>query len=306
MTDLLTDPASDLTATLRIHEPAPHIIAFYDGRIPGRRMYGDEPNWFDDGAYELGVATYAIVDGGEALVYDTHISLGHAEIIRATLRQRGVERPRVVLSHWHADHVAGNAVFADCEILAQPATFELLVANRADLEGGIPPIAPLVMPNRTVTDGTVLRVGAVEVTVRHFDIHSRDGTVLFLTETGLLLAGDTLEDPITYVAEPERLDAHLEGLKRLSQLDVKSILPNHGAEARIAAGGYGPHLIAATKAYVQALKRLAGFPDTPLEPLDELLGEDIAAGTLEMFEPYRRVHDRNVEKLRAVRSRTSQ
>ena len=303
MPDVTTNPASDLTATLRIHEPAPHIIAFYDGRIPGRRMFGNDPNWFDDGAYELGVATYAIVDCGEALVYDTHISVPHAEVIRATLREKGVARPRVVLSHWHADHVAGNAAFADCEILAQPATFELLEANRAGLETGIPPITPFVMPNRTVADGEVLRVGGVDVTVRFFDIHSRDGTVLYLAETGLLLAGDTLEDPITYIAEPERLADHLAGLKHLDALGVASILPNHGAEARIAAGGYGPELIAATRAYVKALQRVAGSVDAPIEPLDTLLREAIASGIVEMFEPYRRVHDRNVAKVRAVRSR---
>ena len=306
MPDVTTDPASDLTATLRIHKPAPNVIAFYDGRVPGRRMFGAEPNWFDDGAYELGVATYAIVDGGEALVYDTHISVAHAEIIRATLRERGVARPRVVLSHWHADHVAGNAAFADCEILAQPATVELLEANRAGLEGGNPPIAPLVMPNRPVGDGVVLRVGAVDVTVRHFDIHSRDGTVLYLADTGLLLAGDTLEDPITYVAEPERLDAHLVDLRRLDALGVTSILPNHGAEARIASGGYGPELINATFAYVEALKGIAGSAEKALEPLDALLARDIDTGTLEMFEPYRRVHARNVAKVRAGRSVTGE
>ena len=299
MSTLPIDPMHDLTATLRIHEPAPNVIAFYDGRIPGRRLFGNAPNWFDDGAYELGVATYAIVDGGEALVYDTHISVAHGEIVRKTLRARGVERPRVVLSHWHADHVAGNAVFADCEILAQPATFELLEANRADLEGGVPPIAPLVMPNRPVADGEVLKVGKVAVTVRHFDIHSCDGTVLFLAETGLLLAGDTLEDPITYVAEPGRLEAHLAGLQRLSRLGARAILPNHGAESRIAGGGYGPELIAATRRYVEALKGIVGA-DAPLLPLDELLAADAASGTLEMFEPYRRIHDRNVEKVRAA------
>ena len=36
------------------------------------------PNWVDQGALSLGIASYAIVDGGEALVYDTHVSVEHA------------------------------------------------------------------------------------------------------------------------------------------------------------------------------------------------------------------------------------
>lgn len=58
----------DLASTLRILQPAPNIIAFYDGRVPGVRACSDKPNWLDDGAYELGVCTYAIVSGSEALL----------------------------------------------------------------------------------------------------------------------------------------------------------------------------------------------------------------------------------------------
>ena len=54
--------------------PAPGILAFYDGRVPGRGSIVGA-NWVDDGAYELGIASYALVVGEEALVYDTHISL---------------------------------------------------------------------------------------------------------------------------------------------------------------------------------------------------------------------------------------
>lgn len=111
-----------LGSTMRILRPYPNVLAFYDGRIEGVRAYSQERNWLDDGAYELGVSTYAILDGAEALVYDTHISLEHARIIRRTLADAGVASIRVVLSHWHADHVAGNEVFADCEIIANPLT----------------------------------------------------------------------------------------------------------------------------------------------------------------------------------------
>jgi glyoxylase-like metal-dependent hydrolase (beta-lactamase superfamily II) len=36
----------------------------------------------------------------------------------------------VVLSHWHDDHVAGNEVFADCEIIALRLTAEALSEHR--------------------------------------------------------------------------------------------------------------------------------------------------------------------------------
>ena len=76
---------SKMTETLSILEPYPGIFAYYDGRIEGKRLHAEGPNWLDDGAYSLGVASYAIVDGDDALVYDTHISLAHATAIRAHL-----------------------------------------------------------------------------------------------------------------------------------------------------------------------------------------------------------------------------
>eukprot|EP01035_Chromulina_nebulosa_P044314 gene44314-60009_t len=87
----------DFTATLRIVEPYPGVFAYYDGRIDGRRLYSDAPNWLDDGAYSLGIASYAIVDGAEALVYDTHMSLAHARAIRRHLEGLGVTSMRVAL-----------------------------------------------------------------------------------------------------------------------------------------------------------------------------------------------------------------
>lgn len=298
---------SPLGATLRVLEPAPGVLAFYDGRVPGVRLHGDHENWLDDGAYALGIASYAVWDRDEALVYDTHISLAHGRAIRAELERRGVRRITVALSHWHDDHVAGNGAFADCPIIACRATCDLLEAHRAAMERADPPIRPLVLPNRLFEGSLELTVGSVPVRLEQFDIHSRDGTVAFLPG-GLLLAGDTLEDPITYVDEPERLLVHLKELERLAAREVTRILPNHGAPERIARGGYPPALIAATRLYVRALADLA--PGGPLREeekaaraalnLEAFAAQALATGAITLFAPYEAVHRRNVERVRAI------
>jgi glyoxylase-like metal-dependent hydrolase (beta-lactamase superfamily II) len=285
---------------MRVLEPAPAVLGFYDGRIPGLRAYSDDPNWLDDGAYELGICTYAIVEGAEALVYDTHISLDHARLIRRRLEAAGVRHIRVVLSHWHDDHVAGNAVFADCEIIANRLTAELLETNRAAIETADPPIRPLVMPNRLFEDSLRLSVGKMEVELRQMDIHSQDGTVMLLPDRGLLFAGDTLEDPITYVAEPGRLAAHLRDLDRLAALSFARILPDHGDPEIIAGGGYGAGLIGATRRYVERLMLCPTRSDLAAMPLAQFLGEDSQAGAIRLFAPYEAVHRRNVEAVRGA------
>lgn len=295
----------ELGSTLRILRPAPGILAFYDGRIEGVRAWSAGPNWLDDGAYVLGVCTYAVVSGTEALVYDTHISPAHARIVRETLDRQGVTDIRVVLSHWHRDHVAGNEVFADCEIIAHALTLKALRDNRETMEAGDPPIRPLVMPTATHEGSMRLKVGEVEVELRHADIHSHDGTVLLLPESGLMLAGDTLEDPITYVAEPHRLEIHLDSLRRMAEWPVERILPDHGDRQVIAAGGYGPGFIDATGRYVAKLLKCRDDPALAAAPLRDWIAEDVAAGSVNWFPPYEEVHRRNVENVLG-RSRQSE
>jgi cyclase len=283
-----------LGSTLRILRPAPHVLGFYDGRIAGVRAYSEAPNWLDDGAFGLGVCSYAIVDGDQALVFDTHISLAHAALVRRTLQDMGVTGIRVALSHWHADHVAGNAGFADCEIIANRLTAQALADKRPALEARDPPIKPLVQPTRSFEGSLALTVGSVAVELRQADIHSHDGTVLLLPETGLMLAGDTLEDPVTYVAEPGRLRHHLADLRRMAGWPIARILPSHGAAAVIEGGGYDKRLIEATRLYVEKLERCRTDPALADPDLRRFAAEAFATGAIGYFEAYEAVHRANL------------
>ena len=289
-----------LGSTMRLVRPAPNVLGFYDGRIDGTRAWSDAPNWLDDGAYALGICTYAIVDGSQALVYDTHISLPHARFIRRTLEAMGVTSIRIVLSHWHDDHIAGNEVFQDCEMIANDLTVSALARNRAEIEGGNPPIMPLVLPNRTYAGKLSLMVGSVAVELHQVEIHSHDGSVLLMPDTGVLLAGDTLEDPITYVAEPERLAEHLIDLERMAGWNINRILPNHGSLEAIATGGYDTSFIAATQAYVGKLLACRREPDLARQDLRTFGADMFATGAVEYFAPYEAVHRQNVEAVIAT------
>lgn len=282
------------TSTLRILQPYPGIFAYYDGRIAGKRLYSERPNWLDDGAYTLGTASYAIVDGDEALVYDTHISTAHARFIRQHLAGLGIGKITVVLSHWHADHVAGNEVFEDCEIIALELTARALEENRRRLETRDPQIKPLIMPNRLFTTSLPLSIGRRSVELHHFDIHSADGNVLWLADMGVLFAGDTLEDPISYLAEEDRLSVHIAELERMRTWPIRRILPNHGSAERIAAGGYLPELIDANKRYLERLTRDSEVLRSGQSLLKDFVSDDLAAGANEYYEAYEAVHRRNI------------
>jgi cyclase len=281
---------------MRLLQPAPDLLGFYEGRTfaPGAVVEG----WVDDGALSLGICSYALVDGAEAIVYDTHVSVDRAREIRRTLEQLGVRRIRVVLSHSHLDHVAGTEAFADCEIIANRLTAELLARDRVAIEAGTlegpPAIAPLVMPTTVFDDRLQLETPNHRIELVQLEIHSSDETVLHLLDRGILLAGDTVEDTVTYVGEPDRLERHLDELERMAALGASRILPDHGSEQRIGAGGYEPSLIDATRRYIADLLERSGEPIEQTGDLRAFVAAQLAAGSLEWFEPYERVHRSNL------------
>jgi glyoxylase-like metal-dependent hydrolase (beta-lactamase superfamily II) len=295
--ETLIEEISTVTKHMRVLRPAESIFAFYDGRVDGYR-FAEGQNWVDDGALSLGIASYAIVDGNHALVYDTHVSIPHARFIRDTLAQQGVTRFTVLLSHWHLDHVAGNDAFADCEIIANERTAAHLMEHKQAIEAGtydgLPAIAPLVLPTRTFTSELELEVGDIRLNLIEANIHSDDATVIWLPERRLLLAGDTMEDTVTYVAEPGGFAAHLADLDRLWELAPERILPNHGDPGIIAAGGYGKSLVRATQQYIRALQRCIDDPALRDAPLRDVIAGPLQAGWINYFAPYEDIHRRNV------------
>jgi len=282
--------------TLRVLQPHPFVYAFYDGRVEGAEAQA-QPTWVDD-EYELGLAAYVLVDDRDALIYDTHMSLAHAARIRKFVEALGVTRMRVVLSHWHLDHVAGNEVFQDCEIIAQERTLQHLQANALAIEDGTlwgpPIIAPLVMPTTTYHERLHLTVGRLAVDLLHANIHSDDATLLHIPACRLLLAGDALEDTVTFVNEPAAFNIHLAELERLWSLDIDHILPNHGDPAIIAAGGYGTSLIRATQQYITTLQRCVTESALRTVDLQSFLSGPLQEGWITYFSPYEAVHRRNV------------
>jgi cyclase len=292
--------------TIRLLEPSPGVLAFYAGRDGSR--FADEENWVDEGAISLGIASYALLSGSEALVYDTGISVEWGRAVRAEVERRGAKRITVLLSHWHLDHVAGTQAFAGCEVIAGERTAAHLAAKQEAIEAGElegpPAITPLGLPTRTFAGRSRIELGAGEgalaVEAVELNIHSDDAVVLWLPERQLLFAGDTMEDPVTFVDEPGNFDAHLRDLIRLRELGAERILPNHGDPETIAAGGYGPGLITATESYIRFLQDFGAGQRDAGGSLRDLVPELAGADSLVYFEPYEEIHQHNLGALAAA------
>ena len=276
-----------------------HTLAFYAGRDWTRIR--EEPNWLDDGAMKLGIATYAIYKNNKAVIYDTFADIRQAKWVRDYLENVGIKQFTVVLSHWHLDHIAGNEVYKDCNIISNALTRELLFKNKTDIEMGCsdgpPEIKPLILPNITFENTINLYLDDLQLELLNIDIHSKDGTIIYIPNDKILLAGDTLEDSITYIDEPENLVEHVKNLQKLKQLSLLSILPNHGDPNVIKDGGYNKTLIDATVNYITRMVSRAHDKDFLKSSMKSYLREEFEQGWIHYYEPYEEVHSENLIKV---------
>ena len=276
-----------------------HILAFYAGRDPDYQPAGPEKNWVELGAMDLGVATYAIYRGDEAVIYDTFTSSAQAKWVRMHLEQLGVKRFTVVLSHWHLDHVAGNDVYADSPIVATQLTAEALIENeqaiRAGTLWGPPAIELLRLPDITFARRADIYLGDLKLELHNINIHSADTNLLYIPAEQILFAGDALEDTLTFMAEIADLPAHLANLDELGTWGITKIYPNHGDPKVIAQGGYESSLITATTDYIT--KMMAGVKDEDYlqGKMEEYIQASVAKGWISPFEPYRAIHQHNLQ-----------
>ena len=294
---------------IRVFQINDHLLCFYDGRPAQASHRADTNNWADSSAFDVGVATYAIHRGDAALVYDTYPTTQDAQWVRDYLTKAGIRHFTVVNSHWHLDHVGGNAVYSDADRISTDKTIRQLAVKKAAIEAGtewgLPAIKPLVIPNIGIVRDTNYYVGDVKVELRPVNIHSEDGLVMYLPSDHVLLAGDTLEDTVTFVDEPMQLAEHYRNLQKMKHWNVYRILPNHGDPDVISRGGYGTTLIDSTQDYVRKLIQRAHDANYLSGTLEDYVGDSVKKGWVSIWWAYRDAHESNLKTVsKAFRDRS--
>jgi cyclase len=298
---LATSHANAADMNMRVFKINDYLISFYDGRPAQAPRPPESKNWADSGALDVGVSTYAIRRGDQALVYDSFPTAQEAKWVRDYLSKAGVKHFTLVNSHWHLDHVGGNAVYADVDRIATDKTIQLLMANKAAIEAGTewgpPVIRPLVVPNIGIAGDTTYYVKDIKVELRPVNIHSEDGLVIYLPHDRILLAGDTLEDTVTFIAEPENVVAEYHNMQKLKQWDIDRIFPNHGNPDVISHGGYRTTLIDATLSYLRKVITRSHDPDYLHGSLEDYVGDSVEKGWVSIWWAYYEPHQLNLAKV---------
>ena len=206
------------------------------------------------------VGNAAVVDlGEETLVVDTHVSLAAARDLRAAAEElTGRPATRVLNTHWHGDHVLGNAEFAGATIVSTTRTRELiatigaerLATQKKSLERELPAELERLRAAGDAEGAALLEEQAPELrSVSHrlpdetFEEawrcggaealtfgggHTESDAFVLVPEAGVLVAGDLVVvgmQPWAGHGDPGAWAAILE---RLLDLEWDACVPGHG------------------------------------------------------------------------------
>lgn len=215
------------------------------------------------------LATVVIVDGAQALVVDPGPHDAHGQRVRASLHCQFAARPvGVVNTHAHAKNVLANAAFADLQrsgqlrIMASEGTRDAmqkrcpqcLQSLTQTLGEAVMQQTHIVLPDRTLVDGEVLRLGRLRAQVLVVEsAHTESDLMLWLPDQGVLLAGGLVYDGHLPELAQGRVKDWLGALQRIAALRPHTVVSDRVSVAPQAQTL--PPAIVATQNYLLTLRQ---------------------------------------------------
>jgi glyoxylase-like metal-dependent hydrolase (beta-lactamase superfamily II) len=206
------------------------------------------------------IASYLIVDEGEALLIDPGTAGDPGDKIEKALKSFGLNPKSdligIVCTHGHPDHIGGVGRLrkatdapimihsADVELLRDPGLFlnQRLMMDRAQRFSMKLDKGPLrvnyrgLEPNSILSNGQKIKVGNFSLRVIHTGGHSGGHCVFYEPSQKILFSGDEINnfpnDPRKfYVDLSGSIIAKIAALDLLSKLDIDYLLPSHDVPA---------------------------------------------------------------------------
>ena len=195
------------------------------------------PRWVQWQPRPFPDANLLLLPGPSPALIDTGF-VGHAEQTRAWAEEHAGSRIALVVNtHWHADHVGGNAALQATGAVIAASAPDAGAVRRRDpgccvAEYLDQPVAPYTV-DHALDDNQRLQLGEAEWQVVRTPGHTPGHLSLWQPDERVLVVGDALSDyDVGWVATaldgPEATATAVASLERLDALRPRVILPAHG------------------------------------------------------------------------------
>lgn len=195
-----------------------------------------------------------------------------------TITSQPIEK--VVVSHYHADHVYGLQVFEElgAEIIApygaqkyiqSEAAKQRLEERQFSLDPWVNENTHLVLPDTTIEKSDKFTMGGITFTLNYMGQAHSDGDLTMLVEPDMVLfSGDIIfEGRIPYVGNADS-KKWLDTLTRLETEGLTALIPGHGS-----ASTEPKNTIALTRRYLAYLRETMGAAVAEFLPFDEVYAD---------------------------------
>lgn len=255
--------------TMNVEQVGPH--SYYVMGAPG--IATDNEGFISN-------AGFIITDQG-VVVFDGLGTPSLAWALRQKIREL-TDKPvvKVVVSHYHADHIYGLQVFQDegAEIVAPMGVMEYLESEAASsrleerqfsLDPWVNEDTRLVEPDRLIEAAEAFTLGGVTFQISYLgSAHSEGDLALLVVEDGVLYSGDIIfEGRVPFVGDADTKH-WLQTLMQLETSGLKALVPGHGPAARRPV-----EAIRMTRRYLASLREVFGAAIEDLVDFDSAYSE---------------------------------
>lgn len=197
------------------------------------------------------------------------------ELIRAIRQLTSQRIRRVIVTHYHADHVYGLQAFKEegAEIWAHRHALDYLeregpqrlTQRRRDLSPWVDENTRLVPPDRLLEGNASFTLGGVTFDVVHMGpAHAPDDLVVVVREDGVLFSGDIMFTGRIPFVGPADSRRWLETMSKLLALKPRVMVPGHGRVSTNPAAD-----LALTRDYLAHLRAVMGKAVEDFIPFEE-------------------------------------
>lgn len=170
---------------------------------------------------------YVIHSGKKAILIDTAFE-ENAKMVKEDLKNQGIIADRVIISHFHDDHIMGNKVFAECEFFIHPV-YSQQVQYRDIVRKTFKDCSKLTF----VENGMNIKLEEIDIDIYFAPGHHISGLTIVIDKkivfaNDLIIYSNDGKMVIPYIDSGSTIDEHIGSLEFIKTLNPEILISGHG------------------------------------------------------------------------------